>query len=459
MRILKLILLSTFMINLANAQGINFDASDWNKIVEKAKSEKKLIYVDVYTDWCPGCKVISKTIFPLTEVGNYYNKHFINVKMNAEKGEGIAFAKKFNVKGYPTFIFLKPDGETEIYRTMGAKDKKDFIGHGTWAVQEYKSPKPMADFEREFNKGNRDKAFLEDYLRRLDKSIKDNSLVLDAYFDKYISDKPSESEVSFLTNNCKSFNSKTYKFLEKNKDEVVKNFKLQGNTLKSFSSYLEIVIYYYSKIANKERSKKKLEACIEKQKEINSGAEYELAILNYKLSYYEDDKQKEREITQTYSDYMSAQDDTFYKEENEKMKKKYIAKQVSTWKALGESDSLINVKLQYYQKAPQLSMLASSLNIKIMNDVSWKVYEENKDQLINKKEVSKAIKHAKRASELALATGQFPAIADTYARLLFINGNKKEAIAVMQKAVDMLEKNKSKDLEEYKKELDKMKAG
>lgn len=94
-----------------------------------------------------------------------------------------------------------------------------------------------------------------------------------------------------------------------------------------------------------------------------------------------------------------------------------------------------------------------------MNDVSWKVYEENKDQLINKKEVSKAIKHAKRASELALATGQFPAIADTYARLLFINGNKKEAIAVMQKAVDMLEKNKSKDLEEYKKELDKMKAG
>ncbi len=34
-----------------------------------------------------------KNIFPLKTVGDYYNSHFINAKIDMEKGEGIELAK------------------------------------------------------------------------------------------------------------------------------------------------------------------------------------------------------------------------------------------------------------------------------------------------------------------------------------------------------------------------------
>jgi thioredoxin-related protein len=45
-----------------------------------------------------------KNIFPLKTVGDYYNSHFINAKIDMEKGEGIELAKKYNVKAFPTYF-------------------------------------------------------------------------------------------------------------------------------------------------------------------------------------------------------------------------------------------------------------------------------------------------------------------------------------------------------------------
>jgi uncharacterized protein YyaL (SSP411 family) len=59
----------------------------------KAKKENKLIFVDAYASWCGPCKLMVKNIFPLKTVGDYYNSHFINAKIDMEKGEGIELAK------------------------------------------------------------------------------------------------------------------------------------------------------------------------------------------------------------------------------------------------------------------------------------------------------------------------------------------------------------------------------
>ena len=48
------------------------------------KKKPKLIFVDVYTDWCGWCKKMDATTFQHPEIVKYMNDHFYCVKLNAE---------------------------------------------------------------------------------------------------------------------------------------------------------------------------------------------------------------------------------------------------------------------------------------------------------------------------------------------------------------------------------------
>src|SRR5690349_25138928 len=111
-----LCLLAVAVAFTAFGEGINFENGDWNSVVAKAKKEPKLIYVDVYTTWCGPCKILEKQIFPLKEAGDKYNKSFVNHRIGAEKGEGIELAKKYEVSGYPTHLFIDPVNGAVVYR-------------------------------------------------------------------------------------------------------------------------------------------------------------------------------------------------------------------------------------------------------------------------------------------------------------------------------------------------------
>ncbi len=100
-----------FLISIGlNAQQIDFEQGTFNEAIRKAQKENKLIFVDVYTDWCGPCKMLEQKIYIKPEVGKVFNKYFISLKINAEKGDGITFAKDFNVSEYPTLLFLDKNG-------------------------------------------------------------------------------------------------------------------------------------------------------------------------------------------------------------------------------------------------------------------------------------------------------------------------------------------------------------
>ena len=111
---------------LSFSQGITFENSDFKTTLAKAKAEKKLIFLDAFTSWCGPCKLMAKNIFTKPAVGEFYNSHFVNAKIDMEKGEGIELAKKFNVKVYPTYLFIDGDGEL-VHRTIGYVEEKDFL--------------------------------------------------------------------------------------------------------------------------------------------------------------------------------------------------------------------------------------------------------------------------------------------------------------------------------------------
>ena len=114
-----LLLICLFHMALVSAQGINFTHDKWNDVLSKAKKENKLVFVDVYTTWCGPCKVMTKKIFPTKIVGNYFNEKFINVKIDAERGEGVKFAEKYDVNAYPSLLFIDANGKL-VGKNIGA---------------------------------------------------------------------------------------------------------------------------------------------------------------------------------------------------------------------------------------------------------------------------------------------------------------------------------------------------
>ena len=53
--------------------------------VEKSKTEKRKIFIDIYTDWCGWCKVMDRETFQNPCIANYLNRNYYPVKFNAEQ--------------------------------------------------------------------------------------------------------------------------------------------------------------------------------------------------------------------------------------------------------------------------------------------------------------------------------------------------------------------------------------
>jgi thiol:disulfide interchange protein len=108
---------------------IQFNTASWNDILAIAKKENKPIFLDISASWCGYCKRMKANVFTDAEVAKIYNSAFINVSVDGEKGEGIELAKKYGVKGYPTFVFLNPDGSL-AYQASGYHNQEKFIELG-----------------------------------------------------------------------------------------------------------------------------------------------------------------------------------------------------------------------------------------------------------------------------------------------------------------------------------------
>ncbi len=110
----------------AQSDGILFNHSDWNSLLEEAGKENKLIFLDAYAEWCGPCKWMTANVFTDPEVGAYMNEHFINAKIDMEKGEGPGLQEKYNVRAYPTYIFVNSKGEL-VHRFCGSMPKEKFL--------------------------------------------------------------------------------------------------------------------------------------------------------------------------------------------------------------------------------------------------------------------------------------------------------------------------------------------
>ena len=102
---------------------------NWEKNFEtalkKAQENNKTIFIYFWTDWCAPCKQLDGIVFSDTLLGAAINQ-YICLKLNAEKGEGINLRNKYNIGGYPTFLFIDKN-EKEIGRIIGTRSNAKYL--------------------------------------------------------------------------------------------------------------------------------------------------------------------------------------------------------------------------------------------------------------------------------------------------------------------------------------------
>jgi len=137
-------------------EGIKFLDAEFGEVLALAELEGKLVFVDAYTDWCGPCKKMDKEVFSQKEVGNFYNANFLSVKINMEKGEGIALAEEYFIFAYPSLLFVNYDG-TVAHRYAGFQDKKGMLALGGQALDEGNN---LEALNQQYKAGERSPDFL-----------------------------------------------------------------------------------------------------------------------------------------------------------------------------------------------------------------------------------------------------------------------------------------------------------
>jgi len=123
----------------------------WAEAIEKNKTDKKKVFIDMYTDWCGWCKKMDASTFKDPTVAKYLNDNFHAVKFDAEQKEpitfrgqtyeftkagrrgahGLAVALLNGRLGYPSFVYLDENMDG-ISVSPGFKKADGLMNELTW---------------------------------------------------------------------------------------------------------------------------------------------------------------------------------------------------------------------------------------------------------------------------------------------------------------------------------------
>lgn len=145
MKKLKYFILACLAISALPAMAqMNFFQGSFDEALQKAKKEKKAVFVDFYTEWCGPCKLMAKEVFTLPEAGEYFNSRFVSVQLNAEAPENQAIVKKYGVNAYPWMVFMNVKGN-QLRVMRGAAPVQTLIHEAKIALGEELSFEQLYD--------------------------------------------------------------------------------------------------------------------------------------------------------------------------------------------------------------------------------------------------------------------------------------------------------------------------
>lgn len=378
----------------AQDEGICFqDDSTLEQMLANSKASGKLVFVDCYTVWCGPCKWLAKEVFPLKEVGDFYNEHFISYKMDMETPEGEMMREKYQVIAYPTLLFLNSNGE-KVHQGRGSLQAEDLIQLGEWALDT--TTNYMA-IKKKIENNTRDLETVITYLDINVKAVNKDTLLNDCFLQLSHDDKYSDAYWYLFTIHVNEIESPLFKYFITNRKE-------------------------YEEKRGGEDVKNKL-----------------TEVFRFNIDKYEEDIDKLNQLKSIDSDLYSEviQRRIFESAYNNFMNKDSLSQKVWT-----EFILLVQDCMKVFEIDPAY-----------LNNISWNIYENYK--MFNDTESLKLARvwSYNACSEFP----ESPYFNGTYGHVIYELGNKKEGIKHLELALKYAKEKEPDLVSYYQEELEKFK--
>ena len=239
---------------LAQHDSIHFVPGKMSDILAVAAREHKPIFMDAYTTWCGPCKWMEKTAYRNDTVADFYNKNFVCIKVDMEKGEGPELAKRYKVRNYPTYLFVDASGEI-MHRTCGSRPVKDFVEAGQKAM----NPNENYHFyQSSFDMGMRDASFMRGYIdAKGGACMKTDSLLTEYFKTQAEKDLMSRDNWTMIYKYLDNVDAKEFNYFEKNYDQYTKLYTADSVDMKISNAYMT---KFYTLIYDSVMSRSKYDA-------------------------------------------------------------------------------------------------------------------------------------------------------------------------------------------------------
>lgn len=433
--------------DMLHAQQLRFLAQkSFDSVI--ASKNNKLIFIDFYTTWCGPCKRMDKEVFSDSAVARQVLNNFLPIKVDAEKGNGLSLAARYNITSYPTYLFLNAKG-VPVYRTNGYMPVNEFKGQLKNALSESTEKITILELDSLYTQNSTDTNFLYQYLSRRTRLRLDNSDLLDRYISLvHPSNRGTTEHLQLIIENGGQF-SKSLQ-IGPALETLIQHQQKLSELQKALS------IDYYMENARR----KTLSKAIYLQSD---------SLLQLVLQYIPDNDVFNNQSTTKLSYYaQTGQTEEYYDEAN-----KYMENQLTAYplKRLFVMDSVVLQELlnseDFKESTPEeISELKQDYR-HTQSIRAVRLYNTINDQLLQnlpaRHKLMPALTWASRALAICEADTNYfrnilPHSLSTYAQLLFNIGNKTKAIQLQTRAVQLAGKLEDKeDLTKYRKQLVQMK--
>ncbi|MFI3301790.1 MAG: thioredoxin fold domain-containing protein [Rikenellaceae bacterium] len=112
-------------VGFASAQ-VKFQDVSPEELLKMAESEDKLVFIDIYADWCPPCRAMESEVFSRKDVAEFMDARFVSAKYNMDKDTGKEIAARYNVRSIPTYLIFNDKGDF-LGRLQGKMPAEDFM--------------------------------------------------------------------------------------------------------------------------------------------------------------------------------------------------------------------------------------------------------------------------------------------------------------------------------------------